>query len=87
MIDPALLRPGRLEQHIFVPPPDRKGRRQIFDVYIKEISSMLAEDVDLDKLVDKTEGFVGADIEALVREAKMVAIRGFVKVMAGHDAA
>lgn len=87
MIDPALLRPGRLEQHIFVPPPDREGRKQILDVYIRDISSMLAEDVNLDELVDKTEGFVGADIEALVREAKMVAIREFVKVMAGHDAA
>ncbi len=43
--------------------------------------------MNLDELVDKTEGFVGADIEALVREAKMVAIREFVKVMAGHDAA
>ena len=87
MIDPALLRPGRLEQHIFVPPPDREGRKQILDVYIRDISSMLAEDVNLDELVDKTEGFVGADIEALVREAKMVAIREFVKAMAGHDAA
>ncbi|MDD2803716.1 MAG: AAA family ATPase, partial [Methanocorpusculum sp.] len=87
MIDPALLRPGRLEQHIFVPPPDREGRKQILDVYIKDISAMLAEDVDLEDLVEKTEGFVGADIEALVREAKMVAIREFVKVMAGHEAA
>ncbi len=87
MIDPALLRPGRLEQHIFVPPPDREGRKQILDVYIRDISSMLAEDVNLDELVEKTDGFVGADIEALVREAKMVAIREFVKVMAGHDAA
>ncbi|HJJ54337.1 MAG TPA: AAA family ATPase, partial [Methanocorpusculum sp.] len=87
MIDPALLRPGRLEQHIYVSPPDLEGRKQILDVYIKDISSMLAEDVDLDDLVQKTEGFVGADIEALVREAKMVAIREFVKVMAGHPAA
>ncbi len=87
MIDPALLRPGCLEQHIFVPPPNREGRRQIFDVYITEISSMLAEDVDLDDLAEKTEGFVGADIEALVREAKMVAIREFVKVMTGREAA
>jgi len=86
LIDAALLRPGRLEQHIFVPPPDREGRKQILDVYINGIKGMLAEDVDIEKLLDKTEGFVGADIEALVREAKMVAIREFVKAMAGRDA-
>jgi transitional endoplasmic reticulum ATPase len=86
MIDSALLRPGRLEQHIFVPPPDREGRKQILDVYINNIRGMLAEDVNIDTLLGKTEGFVGADIEALVREAKMVAIREFVKAMSGRDA-
>ena len=86
MIDPALLRPGRLEQHIFVPPPDEEGRKQILDVYLKGVSEMLAEDLNVDDLVAVTEGFVGADIEALVREAKMVAIREFVKAMAGCDA-
>ncbi len=87
MIDPALLRPGRLEQHIFVPPPDREGRRQILEVYLAAIKDMLAEDVDIENLVGNTEGFVGADLEALVREAKMVAIREFVKAMSGRDAA
>ena len=87
MIDPALLRPGRLEQHIFVPPPDREGRRQILEVYLAAIKDMLAEDVDIEELVGNTEGFVGADLEALVREAKMVAIREFVKAMSGRDAA
>ncbi len=86
MIDSALLRPGRLEQHIFVPPPDREGRKQILDVYINNIRGMLAEDVNIETLLGKTEGFVGADIEALVREAKMVAIREFVKAMSGRDA-
>ena len=86
MIDPALLRPGRLEQHIFVPPPDEEGRKQILEVYLKGVSDMLAEDLSLDSLVAATDGFVGADIEALVREAKMVAIREFVKAMAGRDA-
>ncbi|MCK9313548.1 MAG: AAA family ATPase, partial [Methanocorpusculum sp.] len=46
----------------------------------------LAEDVNIETLLEKTEGFVGADIEALVREAKMVAIREFVKAMSGRDA-
>ena len=86
MIDPALLRPGRLEQHIFVPPPDEEGRKQILEVYLKGVSEMMAEDLSLDSLVAATDGFVGADIEALVREAKMVAIREFVKAMAGRDA-
>lgn len=87
MIDPALMRPGRLEQHIFVPPPDEEGRKQIFEVYLREVSSLLAEDVKIESLVEATDGFVGADVEALVREAKMTAIREFVKAMAGRDAA
>lgn len=85
MIDPALLRPGRLEQHIFVPPPDEEGRKQILEVYFKGVADMLAEDLNMDDLVAETDGFVGADIEALVREAKMVAIREFVKAMAGRE--
>ena len=87
MIDPALMRPGRLEQHIFVPPPDAAGRRQIFEVYLGAVKNLVAEDVSLDDLVEKTGGFVGADIEALVREAKMTAIREFVSAMKGKDAA
>jgi len=87
MIDPALMRPGRLEQHIFVPPPDAEGRKQILEVYLREVQELLAEDINIDSLVEKTDGFVGADIEALVREAKMTAIREFVKAMAGRDAA
>ncbi|HJJ56014.1 MAG TPA: CDC48 family AAA ATPase [Methanocorpusculum sp.] len=85
MIDPAILRPGRLEQHIYVPPPDENGRKYIFGVYLKSIKNMLAGDIDLDQLVSQTEGFVGADIEALVREAKMVSIREFIKAMEGQN--
>ena len=87
MIDPALMRPGRLEQHIFVPPPDEAGRKQILEVYLREVSEMISEDVSVDTLVEKTDGFVGADIEALVREAKMTALREFIRAMAGRDAA
>ncbi|HJJ36853.1 MAG TPA: AAA family ATPase, partial [Methanocorpusculum sp.] len=86
MIDPALMRPGRLEQHIFVPPPDEAGRKQILEVYLKGIKEMLAEDVDADMLVKETDGFVGADIEALVREAKMIAIREFIAKVGSLDA-
>ncbi|MDR0766884.1 MAG: AAA family ATPase, partial [Methanosarcinales archaeon] len=85
MIDPALLRPGRLEKHIYVPPPDAEGRSQVIDVYLKGVKDLLAGDLDIDDLIKKTDGFVGADIEALVREAKMVAIREFVSMMAGRS--
>ncbi|HJJ47340.1 MAG TPA: AAA family ATPase, partial [Methanocorpusculum sp.] len=85
MIDPALMRPGRLEQHIFVPPPDAEGRKQILEVYLKGVKEMIAEDVNVDRLVATTEGFVGADLEALVREAKMTAIREFIETMADRD--
>ncbi|WNY23862.1 ATP-dependent zinc metalloprotease FtsH [Methanimicrococcus hongohii] len=85
MIDPALLRPGRLEKHIYVPPPDAEGRKQVLDVYLAGVKDLLAGDLDIDDLVQKTDGFVGADIEALVRESKMVAIREFVQAMAGQS--
>ncbi|WNY29265.1 ATP-dependent zinc metalloprotease FtsH [Methanimicrococcus stummii] len=85
MIDPALLRPGRLEKHIYVPPPDAAGRKQILEVYLKGVKDLLAGDLDIDKLVSKTDGFVGADLEAVVREAKMVSIREFVQKMAGQS--
>ncbi len=87
MIDPALLRPGRLEQHIFIPPPDEAGRKQILEVYLKRIKDMLAEDIDADALIKATDGFVGADIKALVREAKMIAIREFISKVGNLDAA
>ena len=71
MLDEALLRPGRLERHIYVPAPDEESRKKIFEVYLGgETGNILAKDVDIDSLVKKTEGYVGADIEALVREAK-----------------
>lgn len=84
MLDDALLRPGRLERHIYVPAPDEESRRKIFDVYLGAgAGTILAKDVDIDTLVKQTEGYVGADIEALVREAKMEAVREFLVVMGG----
>jgi transitional endoplasmic reticulum ATPase len=85
MIDEALLRPGRIERHIYVPPPDEEGRKKIFEVYLREAGALLASDVSIDTLVAETEGFVGADIEALVREAKLVAMREFLVAMAGRS--
>jgi len=81
MLDDALLRPGRLDRMIYVPPPDREGRKKIFEVYLRN-KDILAKGVDIDELVEKTEGYVGADIEALVREAKISAMREFIALTA-----
>ncbi|MCS7099288.1 MAG: AAA family ATPase, partial [Sulfolobales archaeon] len=73
LIDPALLRPGRFDRVIYVPPPDRKARYEILKIHTRGVP--LAKDVDLDKLAEITEGYSGADLEALVREAVMMALR------------
>lgn len=85
MLDPALMRPGRMERHIYVPPPDAESRKKIFEVYLKDAGAILTPDVKIDDLVASTEGYVGADIEALVREAKLGAMREFITVMAGKS--
>ncbi len=72
-IDPALLRPGRIESHIEMPAPDEDARRAILAVHTEE--KPIAEDVDLDALAADSEGYSGADIEALCRAASMAAIR------------
>jgi transitional endoplasmic reticulum ATPase len=72
-IDPALLRPGRLESHIEIPAPGEEGRRKILSVHAGD--KPLADDIDLDALAEELEGYTGADIEALVRGASMRAIR------------
>ncbi|WP_222918667.1 CDC48 family AAA ATPase [Natrinema sp. SYSU A 869] len=76
LIDSALLRPGRLDRHVHVPVPDEDGRKKIFDVHTRD--KPLAESVDLEWLAGKTEGYVGADIEAVCREASMAASREFI---------
>jgi transitional endoplasmic reticulum ATPase len=76
LIDTALLRPGRLDRQIHVPVPDEGGRRKIFEVHTRD--KPVADDVDLDWLASRTDGYVGADIEALCREASMAASREFI---------
>jgi SpoVK/Ycf46/Vps4 family AAA+-type ATPase len=73
LIDPALLRPGRIDRHVLVPPPDAKTRLKIFQVHTRK--QPLAKDVDLEELVKRTENYSGADIEAVCREAAMNALR------------
>jgi len=78
ILDPALLRPGRFDRVIYVPPPDVEGRYQIFQIHTREMP--LADDVDLRKLAEMTEGYTGADIEAVCREAAMNAARENIKI-------
>jgi transitional endoplasmic reticulum ATPase len=72
-IDPALRRPGRFDREISIPIPDRNGRLEIIEIHTRGMP--LAKDVDLEKLAEITHGFVGADLEALAREAAMSALR------------
>jgi len=83
LIDSALLRPGRLDRHVHVPVPDEEARRKILEVHTRE--KPLADDVDLDALARKTEGYVGADIEAVAREASMNASREFIGSVAREE--
>ncbi len=73
LLDPALLRPGRFDRLIYVPPPDYQGRLKILKVHTRNVP--LGPDVNLEKLAKMTENFSGADLEALVREAAMNALR------------
>ena len=73
IIDPAVLRPGRFDRLIYVPPPDEKARLEIFRIYTREMP--LAKNVNLEELAKSTKGYSGADIEALCREAALNALR------------
>jgi transitional endoplasmic reticulum ATPase len=73
MIDPALLRPGRFDEIVYVPVPDRKARLEIFRAHTKKMA--LDRDVDLEKLADITERFTGADIAGVCMKAGLFALR------------
>jgi transitional endoplasmic reticulum ATPase len=72
-LDPALRRPGRFDREIAIPIPDRYGRLDILEIHSRGMP--LAEDVDMGHLAEITHGFVGADLEALCREAAMICLR------------
>ncbi|KAM0878818.1 hypothetical protein ACQ4PT_034635 [Festuca glaucescens] len=72
-IDAALLRPGRFDMVLYVPPPDVQGRHEILRIKTRKMK--LGEDVDLGKIAERTELFTGADLEGLCREAGMLALR------------
>lgn len=73
LVDPALLRPGRFDRIIYVSPPDFRARLEILLIHTK--ATPLAKDVDLEELARRTEGYSGADLELLVREATFLALR------------
>ncbi|WP_254862714.1 CDC48 family AAA ATPase [Halovivax gelatinilyticus] len=81
-IDPALLRPGRLDTHVLLPEPDADAREKILEVHTR--GKPLADDVDLTSIAAKLDGKTGADIEAIVRDASMKAIR---EVAEAHEPA
>ena len=73
IIDPALLRPGRFDRILYVPPPDRESRIQIIKIHTKK--KPLGEDFNIEDLADKTDGYTGADIASLSSAAVMLALR------------
>ncbi len=73
IIDSALLRPGRFDRLLFVPPPDLEARNQIFKIHTRK--TPLAEDVNLDELARRTDGYTGADIASLANTGVMLALR------------
>jgi transitional endoplasmic reticulum ATPase len=77
IVDTALLRPGRFDRIVLVGVPDKESRKKIFDVHTKDMA--LAEDVKITNLVDLTDGYVGADIEAVCREAAILTLRKDIK--------
>ena len=72
ILDKALLRPGRFDKLLLIPLPDTASRRKILEVHTR---NMPLERVDLDTIAEKTEGYVGADLENLCREAGLIALR------------
>ena len=83
MIDQALLRPGRFDKLLYVPVPDLEARKEIFRIHIKD--RPLAKDISIEDLAKRSEGYSGAEIEAVVETASMNAIKGYVGKYKGSD--
>ncbi len=79
LVDPAVLRPGRFDRHIYVPPPDLDTREAILKV--QTAKRPIAPEVDLRDLAKRTDGYTGADLGAFVNEATMAAVREFLEKM------
>ena len=76
IIDSALLRPGRFDRLLYVPPPDLEARKQIFQIRTKK--TPLAEDIKIDEMARRTEGYTGADIGSVCNTAVMLALRELI---------
>ncbi|MCR4335709.1 MAG: AAA family ATPase [archaeon] len=73
LIDPALMRPGRIDKIIHIPAPDLGARKVILEIHTKD--TPLASNIDLNEIAQKTEGYSGADIEGLIREAALLSMK------------
>jgi transitional endoplasmic reticulum ATPase len=73
MLDPAMLRSGRFGRHVEIPMPDKKVRKEIFNIHLK--NKPIAKDVDIDKIAESLEGYTGADIQGICEEATLLTIR------------
>jgi len=83
MLDPALLRPGRFDRQVYIELPDLSGRREILDLYAKKVK--VSDDVNLQDLARGTTGFSGADLENLLNEAALHAVRNGRKEISQVD--
>lgn len=81
-LDPALRRPGRFDREISIPTPDRNGRLEILRIHTRGMP--LSDDVDLKRIADLSHGFVGADLEALAKEAAMSCVRDILPYVDFH---
>ncbi len=77
LLDPALLRPGRFDELVYVPVPEPAGRRKILEIHTGAMP--LGDDVDLDAIAQRAEGYTGADLENLVRRAGLLTLRDALK--------
>ena len=83
IIDKALMRPGRVDQAIYIPPPDSAARRKILEICLKKIPC--ADDVEVDKMVSLTSGFSGAEVTSACREAGLAALQEDINTSLVHQ--
>jgi hypothetical protein len=81
LVDPALMRPGRFDKVIFIPAPSYVGRREIFNIHLK--NKPVSKQLNIEHLAKSTEGFSGADIENLVKEAAILAMKRSIRTKHG----
>ena len=77
LVEPAVLRAGRFDYIVEFPRPDREERKEILQIYLRSLA--LAPGVDIDTLVEVSEGWTGAGLEALCKKAVMLALEEFIK--------